>query len=226
MDVLNNQGNLWLIGLAMLSLAGFFLVTGRLQGSGFLGRLRNNRFSKHGWQPWAAAAEEKELSEPSSAPYVNVFPPQRRHVLDSSKIAISCESVDEEEVAKYPLPMTTNYQTCTDKSYTPTGFSVADVKTLGDFPDYAELSGVPLPEPYYEFDIDKALPRPYRPFRWSYHQTMCTLFPFYTWFAQIAPANHLQRDSPYEVGDRLVDRTRENLQRASQTAQGVVRQTW
>ncbi|GLA22687.1 hypothetical protein M752DRAFT_56366 [Aspergillus phoenicis ATCC 13157] len=172
MDVLSNQGHLWLVGLAMLSLAGFLLVTGRLQGSGFLGRVRNNRFSKRGWQPWAAATDEKPSTGPPSGTYVNVFPPQRRHLLDSSKIAISCENVNEEEIAKYPLPMTANYETCTDKRYTPTGFSVAEVKALGDFPDYAELSGVPLPEPYYEFDIDKALPRPYRPFRWSYHQTM------------------------------------------------------
>lgn len=177
MDVLSNQGHLWLVGLAMLSLAGFLLVTGRLQGSGFLGRVRNNRFSKRGWQPWAAATDEKPSTGPPSGTYVNVFPPQRRHLLDSSKIAISCENVNEEEIAKYPLPMTANYETCTDKRYTPTGFSVAEVKALGDFPDYAELSGVPLPEPYYEFDIDKALPRPYRPFRWSYHQTMCTLTP-------------------------------------------------
>ena len=48
-----------------------------------------------------------------------------------------------------------------------------EIKALGDFPDYEALSGVPLPEPYKEFDIKTALPRPYRPFRWQYHQTMC-----------------------------------------------------
>ncbi|KAF2225145.1 hypothetical protein BDZ85DRAFT_233593 [Elsinoe ampelina] len=55
---------------------------------------------------------------------------------------------------------------------TPTGFSMFDIKALGDFPDYAKLSGVPLPTSYPAFDIDRALPRPYRPFRWAYHQTM------------------------------------------------------
>lgn len=56
---------------------------------------------------------------------------------------------------------------------TPTGMTLRDIQQLGDFPDYATLSGVPLPDPYPEFDIAKAMPRPYRPFRWSYHQTMC-----------------------------------------------------
>ncbi|KAG5651699.1 hypothetical protein H0H81_007758 [Sphagnurus paluster] len=38
--------------------------------------------------------------------------------------------------------------------------------------DYFKLSGVPLPKPLWDFDIDKAKPRPYRPFCWQYHQTM------------------------------------------------------
>jgi hypothetical protein len=41
-----------------------------------------------------------------------------------------------------------------------------------EFPDYAALSGVPLPKPLNNFDIDKAKPRPYRPFRWKYIQNM------------------------------------------------------
>jgi hypothetical protein len=70
--------------------------------------------------------------------------------------------------------MTADYMTCEDERYTPTGFSVTEIKALGDFPDYAKLSGVPLPQEYPEFNIDTALARPYRPFRWGYHQTMCT----------------------------------------------------
>ncbi|XP_006458276.1 hypothetical protein AGABI2DRAFT_63838 [Agaricus bisporus var. bisporus H97] len=38
--------------------------------------------------------------------------------------------------------------------------------------DYFALTGVLPPKPLPDFDIDKALPRPYRPFRWKYHQTM------------------------------------------------------
>lgn len=40
-------------------------------------------------------------------------------------------------------------------------------------PDYAKLTGVPAPQPLYHFHIDTAKPRPYRPFRWEYHQNMC-----------------------------------------------------
>ncbi|RPB24237.1 hypothetical protein L211DRAFT_752249, partial [Terfezia boudieri ATCC MYA-4762] len=43
---------------------------------------------------------------------------------------------------------------------------------LGLYPDYAALSGVPWPEACVDFDPQRALPRPYRPFRWPYHQTM------------------------------------------------------
>jgi len=41
------------------------------------------------------------------------------------------------------------------------------------FTDYAQLTGVPHPTPLPDFDVDKAKARPYRPFRWEYHQTMC-----------------------------------------------------
>ena len=57
----------------------------------------------------------------------------------------------------------------------PDGFrprTLEERKKLGWYPDYAELSGVPWPKPYLDFDPEKALPRPYRPFRWPYHQTM------------------------------------------------------
>ena len=61
----------------------------------------------------------------------------------------------------------------------PTGFrpkTKAERNQLGLYPDYAELSGVPWPEAYVDFDPQRALPRPYRPFRWPYHQTMGTYY--------------------------------------------------
>lgn len=58
-------------------------------------------------------------------------------------------------------------------SVTATGFSLDEIRRLGDFPDYSALSGVPLPEEYLGFDITKAKARPFRPMRWAYHQTMC-----------------------------------------------------
>ncbi|KAF8842564.1 hypothetical protein BDN67DRAFT_899178 [Paxillus ammoniavirescens] len=39
-------------------------------------------------------------------------------------------------------------------------------------PDYTKLTGFPGPKPVHDFDIDSAKPRPYRPFRWEYHQNM------------------------------------------------------
>ncbi len=71
------------------------------------------------------------------------------------------------------IPWETDYRKCDPSTYTPMEISIGEVKALGDFPDYSKLSGVPLPEAYKEFEIEKAIPRPYRPFRWAYHQTMC-----------------------------------------------------
>ncbi|KAH6952448.1 hypothetical protein BKA56DRAFT_443588, partial [Ilyonectria sp. MPI-CAGE-AT-0026] len=59
-----------------------------------------------------------------------------------------------------------------DDQYTPTGFSTAEIRALGSFPDYSVLSGVPHPKPCPDFDVKSAAFRPFRPFRWTYHQTM------------------------------------------------------
>jgi hypothetical protein len=83
-----------------------------------------------------------------------------------------------------PRRVSTSSDTDTSSTSTPrnaelpnTTRTLAEIAAYGPFPDYASLSGVPLPKPYPEFDIARALPRPYRPFRWAYHQTMCP-FPF------------------------------------------------
>ncbi|KAG2752192.1 hypothetical protein P692DRAFT_20311419 [Suillus brevipes Sb2] len=39
-------------------------------------------------------------------------------------------------------------------------------------PDFAQLTGFPHPKPVHDFNIACARPRPYRPFRWEYHQNM------------------------------------------------------
>jgi hypothetical protein len=102
----------------------------------------------------------------------NTFPPSQRSAL--ARI-FKDEELDEptEDWTKDTLPIEMSYLDADDTKRLPCGFSVKEIKALGDFPDYAALSGVPLPAPYPEFDINKALPRPYRPFRWPYHQTMC-----------------------------------------------------
>ncbi|KAK7440231.1 hypothetical protein VKT23_017173 [Stygiomarasmius scandens] len=50
--------------------------------------------------------------------------------------------------------------------------SVLGIRSKKQLPNYFEMTGVPAPIPLPDFDIDKARPRPYRPFRWAYHQNM------------------------------------------------------
>jgi hypothetical protein len=38
--------------------------------------------------------------------------------------------------------------------------------------DFFALTGVVPPNPLPDFDVRAAKPRPYRPLRWAYHQTM------------------------------------------------------
>jgi hypothetical protein len=94
--------------------------------------------------------------------------------LASKKPETASKEVGEKDILRNILPMTENYETAKGSLYTSMGFSMDEIKEMGDFPDYVTLSGVPLPNAHGDnFDIDKALPRPYRPFRWAYHQTMC-----------------------------------------------------
>jgi len=133
--------------------------------------------------PPRSFSPEKKISIDSSCPdYKATFPPSRRcALLELAKTALapnqnvlvgSEPSLD--SLLTDPLPTTRSYDLQNDyPKYTPTGFSTEEIKAMGDFPAYDILSGVPLPEPYVNFDLAKAIPRPYRPFRWAYHQTMC-----------------------------------------------------
>lgn len=108
-------------------------------------------------------------------PYLLQFPPSRRHVLATlpgfEKADI--QAVAPEILKSRALPTATTPDFDKDGLYTPTGFSTQDIKKLGRFPDYAALSGVRDPNPVPEnWDITKAKFRPYRPFRWGYHQHM------------------------------------------------------
>jgi hypothetical protein len=147
-------------------------------------RLRGRRTSSANTPPRSLSPDKKPaLNVPSPTEYVDSFPGSRREALakvmkmmpqgtDGDKVGLDTEKVISADMM---MPYEANYMEVDGSKHTPTGFSADEIKALGDFPNYAELSGVPLPEPYHEFDIDKALPRPYRPFRWSYHQTMCML---------------------------------------------------
>ncbi|KAJ4313274.1 hypothetical protein N0V84_009502 [Fusarium piperis] len=106
--------------------------------------------------------------------YSDVFPPSQRPVLAylDSRFPYADKSVDTSKLSRMVLRMEENYATANYERFIYSGFSVGDVLKLGDFLNYAALSEVPLPKPAEDFDIKTAQPRPYRPLRWPYHQTM------------------------------------------------------
>ncbi|KAI5918104.1 alpha-1,2-mannosyltransferase [Camillea tinctor] len=134
-------------------------------------------------RPSTPSLEKQSFSKPlssSSADLALTFPPTPRNQLEKMAPNMSAEqrkamgslAFDQATFERSILKFEEDYQTADDWKYTPMGFSVKEVKALGDFPDYSTLTEVPMPQPYKEFDIEKAKPRPYRPFRWAYHQTM------------------------------------------------------
>lgn len=142
---------------------------------------RGRRISSASTPPRSLTPEKKVPNNASPpAEYKDIFPPSTREALlkvaeslsTSRKKKIGVEEIDREEFTKNIIPFEADYRECAPSTYTPMEISMAEIKALGDFPDYSTLSGVPLPEAYMEFQIEKALPRPYRPFRWAYHQTM------------------------------------------------------
>ena len=146
-------------------------------------RLRGRRSSAANTPPRSVSPDKKEPNNapPKSTEYVDTFPPSQREALanvaetlpEKQREMLGDLAFDEQSMAKNLMMFHDDFRKCDESRYTAAGISVREIKALGDFPDYAELSGVPSPEPYTEFNLDKAIPRPYRPFRWAYHQTMC-----------------------------------------------------
>ena len=143
---------------------------------------RGRRISTSKTPPRSLSPEKKVPNNgPPPVDYAVAFPPSRREALakaaenlpPTQKAKLLGQEIDAAEFRENLIPFTADYKACGPSVYTPTEISVEEIKALGDFPDYAKLSGVSLPQPYTEFKIEQALPRPYRPFRWSYHQTMC-----------------------------------------------------
>ncbi|EED17580.1 conserved hypothetical protein [Talaromyces stipitatus ATCC 10500] len=165
----------WLVGLALLGTTVIYVAFTRVRGRSILSRARKTSTSK---TPPRSLSPEKKPSASSGAPdtcYSDALPPPRREAMLNMKSKIpktASKHISEEHILKNILPMTQNYETASDGLYTSMGFSVKEIKEMGDFLDYSALSGVPLPNAHQEFKIEKALPRPYRPFRWNYHQTM------------------------------------------------------
>jgi hypothetical protein len=190
MAVFNDQ---WLLGLGLL----FFisscvaLAINKQRRDAVFRRLhfQRRRASGASTPPRSFSPSKKPAVATSGNPdYSTTFPPSRREVLPelaktlsatNAKILLKSEPpVD--FLLKNPLPMTQSYAIGSDvPKYTPTGFSTTEIKAMGDFPAYDILTGTPLPQAYQNFDPAKALPRPYRPFRWAYHQTMCTFHQYF-----------------------------------------------
>lgn len=175
---------LFAVGLAFLTSSFTLLVLNRKRRDVFLDRLhfRRRRATGSLTPPRSFSPEKLRLpptTEPSAPEYGDVFPPCRRHALAGLQLNGAGKSAKElsEQPPDYskrvPNTEVANTYELADH-VTATGFTVQEIKRLGYFPDYAALSGIPLPNAYKEFDIAKAKPRPYRPFRWAYHQTMCT----------------------------------------------------
>ncbi|KAM5345044.1 hypothetical protein ACJ41O_010906 [Fusarium nematophilum] len=117
-----------------------------------------------------------ELSSPKgSSPkdsYSDVFPPSQRRNLARLDPRFSSDGVDPLALSRLVLGLEEDYAHASPEMIVYSGFRVGEIPQLGNFPNYADLSGVPLPTPVPDFDIKSAQPRPYRPFRWPYHQTM------------------------------------------------------
>ncbi|KAF4995748.1 hypothetical protein FDECE_12697 [Fusarium decemcellulare] len=122
---------------------------------------------------WPSSPPPEPVKKSASADYTKAYPPSQRHVLPEISPAFSSSANVDLSVSPKPLlRLDEDYRLASPTKYNFTGFSVSEIRQLGDFPDYAKLSGVPLPSPLKNFNVETALPRPYRPFRWAYHQTM------------------------------------------------------
>ena len=143
---------------------------------------RGRRSSASKTPPRSVSPEKKVPNNgPSPVDYQDIFPPSSRSTLATVLEDVPAErrehfyrgEIPEAEFRKGQIPLEADFRTCGPSTYTAMGWSIGEIRALGDFPSYAKLSGVPLPQAYTECKVEKAIPRPYRPFRWAYHQTMC-----------------------------------------------------
>jgi len=196
---------LWAV--AALGSVAFALSSSERRGK-LLSRLRisRRRDSDAGTPPRELSPSKEKVDPFETADYRDTLPPSRRFALKDAvpELFADLEDISDEQLEADEktrgIPLEMHFQEADDNALSPTGISIEEIKKLGNFPNYAALSGVPLPEPYKEFDISKAIPRPYRPFRWSYHQTMCKLRGSKTTKVQ------LTRNSTYKAGIGLVAR--------------------
>ncbi|KAG9248302.1 hypothetical protein BJ878DRAFT_53726 [Calycina marina] len=176
----------WGLFYVVLLASASALALSKRQREAFLGRfnIRRRRASGASTPPRSFSPSNTADDKPPVTPALDhrtSFPPSRREALavlaKSASVAnrkiLTGTEPSRDFLLNNPLPITRSYDLDNEvPKYTPTGFSTAEIKAMGDFPAYDVLSGVPLPQPYENFNPETALPRPYRPIRWAYHQTM------------------------------------------------------
>lgn len=176
MDFMWMSHSSWLAGLVLVASGVIYLFLRPKPVKAFWAQTIRSRKDSTSKTPPRSISPENTTGSTASHPYTQALPPSRRQSLaGSAKDDTRWHEASDALIQDNLLPMAADYRTSPRNRYTPTGFSVEEIKTLADFPDYAKLSGVPLPSPYLNHDINRACPRPYRPFRWAYHQTMCTI---------------------------------------------------
>ncbi|KAJ6110503.1 hypothetical protein N7486_002738 [Penicillium sp. IBT 16267x] len=167
MEFLTSPESAWKICLILVAATAVYSILHRSSSKSLWSRI-----SPRGRRDSTAKTPPRSISPEKKNSHSAISPSSYNHALPPSGVTFRRHEIDEAEVRQNMLPMTADYMKSPGNLYTPTGFSIDEVKALGDFPDYATLSGVPLPDSYPVHDIEKAKPRPYRPFRWAYHQTM------------------------------------------------------
>ncbi|KAK3374684.1 hypothetical protein B0H63DRAFT_399290 [Podospora didyma] len=143
----------------------------------------------------AAAFTRRYLAKTTTPPpHILTFPPTRRHVLSSfpqfEKTKIQPEILAS-TLKRRALTTTKKADLSKDNLYTPMGFATQEIRALGRFPDYSILTGVRHPEPCSpSWDISKAVFRPFRPFRWGYHQHMALMKYEPDWWVELEQNYH------------------------------------
>ncbi|KAF1808806.1 hypothetical protein P152DRAFT_209949 [Eremomyces bilateralis CBS 781.70] len=199
--------------------SGFILATNKTSRAVVLDRVRfrRRRSSQSKTPPRSLSPSTKEGRSLGLSEYADTFPPSRRCAV--SDLGPDCPLLKDRTLVEFIstcpgsrtslAPMDLPFSQWSPNHYTCMEFSKEEIEALGGFPDYAALSGVPLPQPYHEFDIDTAMSRPYRPFRWSYHQTMSLTKMESDWWLELAKgyADRVQqRQGIYEkVGKCVLD---------------------
>ncbi|KAH8162023.1 hypothetical protein CIB48_g6227 [Xylaria polymorpha] len=127
------------------------------------------RFARGLNHPANPALEKDPRSKPLASyasDLVTSFPPSLRDHLKELVPTLSLAqqkkpsnlTFTQEIFERSLLRLDEDYNDADDSKYVYSGFSIREIKVLGDFPDYSTLSDVPMPNPYLDFDIDKAKP--------------------------------------------------------------------